>query len=212
MKLRFDYLTLILLLIVITSNSAQCQMFPGGSEGKEFSFIDETTTEEPESYLEINGKIPNMVKNWGLELGIALGSYFTKNFSIGAEFNYLFTQTHKFKITQQGQEAHLRLVYGGVDFDALLPIGRDFFASSRLALLFGNLSYGTHSSFDIASDPSGKWLFLGSFAVGLNARISGKWFIGANVCWRSPFALKYNGLTSKNRSGMIFKISLKNVL
>lgn len=203
------YITLLIFFLV--NATAYTQILPGGSEGKSYSFRDEEE-EDPGLYGAINLKVPNMAGDLGIELGASLGGYFSKHFSLGAEIDYLFTQTIKFELPGEEKQAHVRLVYGGPVFSAFLPAAGDFKLFGDAAFFTGHLSYGTHTSIDIADDPAGKWIFMWNASGGIEYKLSRGIFIGLSAGWRAPFSAEYKGLSAEDLSGMIIKIYLKNIM
>lgn len=210
-KLFYNLLILFFILTISFTNFSYSQLLPGGSVGSSYSFKDDEEVENPSTFAEINIKAPQIAGQWGIELGLSLGGYLSKNFSLGLEFDYLFTQTISFSLPDDDKKVHLRLVYGGINFDGMLPLSKDFVVSSRLSVLLGNASYGSHSSYDIASDPSGKWCFFWSIDAGLDYRIAKQMFLSTKIGWRSPFAFDYVGLTEKDMQGMFLRVGIKSV-
>ncbi len=199
----------ILIILIFTLPSfIFAQQLPGGSEKEKDESI-----EHPEGhvYYGLVAKSPNLIDDWGLEVGVRLGFMISDDFGMGLSYYSLITHNIDLNSPDIHQNAFLRLSYGGLETEYNIGITRRFSASLMSLIGFGGINYSISSSIDAASNPSADWIFLAEPVAALYYRFYETLSVGLGAGYRFSFDAEMQGVSDSDISGPVLTLIIRGM-
>ena len=154
---------------------------------------------------EIGLKSPKIFNNWGIELFLRSGYFFTNDFALNLEYSSLVTN-NIIIVKSEKNKPVLQMTTFGLAPEYMLSYGRYFLISLYGLIGLGTINYANPSVFDNLPVPESDWIFLFEPSFGVNYRIyKGIWFdFGFRV--RAVSGVDLDVLNNKDLSGWVIQL------